>query len=122
MQSPAVDLVVRAVTDTGAVQRLGAEDTPEAVAVIVTTGGNHLLGSEDLPAAPGAGAQGPVTRYRGRVQRHRLGPGLLPVADLVAVETVDVLRPVGEVSCVQLMSALGTGETFLGTAGSQERT
>ena len=111
--SPAVNLVVRSVTDTGAVQRLGAEDTPEAVAVIVTAGSHHLLCGEHFPPAPGTGSQGPVTRYGGRVQRHRLGLGFLPVKNLVAVETVDVIRPIGKVSCVQLVFALSTGETFL---------
>ena len=110
---PAVDLVVRAVTDTGAVQRLGAEDTPEAVAVIVTAGGHHLLCSEHFPPAPRAGSQGAVARYGGRVQRHRLGLGFLPVTDLVAVEAVDVLRAIGKVRGVQLVFALSTGETFL---------
>ena len=111
--SPAVNLVVRSVTDTGAVQRLGAEDTPEAVAVIVTTGSHHLLGGEHFAPTPGAGPQGAVTRYGGRVQRHRLGLGFLPVTDLVAVETVDVIRAIGKVSGVQLVFALSTGETFL---------
>ena len=110
---PAVDLVVWPVTDTGAVQRLGAEDTPEAVAVIVTAGRHHLLCSEHFPPAPRAGSQGAVARYGGRVQRHRLGLGFLPVTNLVAVETVDVIRAIGKVSGVQLVFALSTGETFL---------
>ena len=111
--SPAVNLVVRSVTDTGAVQRLGAEDTPEAVAVIVTASSHHLLCSEHFPPAPGAGSQGAVARDGGRVQRHRLGLGFLPVTNLVAVETVDVIRSIGEVSCVKLVFTLSAGETFL---------
>ena len=66
---PAVNLVVGSVTDTGAVQRLGAEDTPEAVAVIVTAGGHHLLCSEHFPPAPGA-ARGLVISQYGRGVYH----------------------------------------------------
>ena len=118
--SPAVNLVVRSVTDTGAVQRLGAEDTPEAVAVIVTAGSHHLLCGEHFPPAPGAGSQGAVARDGGRVQRHRLGLGFLPVTNLVAVETVDVIRAIGEISGVKLVFALSTGETFLREGSTRE--
>ena len=83
------------------------------MAVIVTTGSHHLLGGEHFAPTPGAGPQGAVPRDGGRVQRHRLGLGFLPVTNLVAVETVDVIRSIGEVSCVKLVFALSTGEAFL---------
>ena len=51
---PAVNLVIRTITHTGAVQWLAAQNTSEAVTVIIPTGSHHLLSSKHLASAPGA--------------------------------------------------------------------
>ena len=79
--------------------------------MVVTTGCHHLLGAEDLAAAPGAGAQLCLAHDGSGVQGHRLGLGLLPVDQLIAVHAVDlVVRPVSEVGRVHLVLALDAGE------------
>ena len=75
--NPAVDLVIRPVTHTGAVQGLGAQHAAEAVAVVEPTSGDHLLCGKHFTSAPGTATYVPIAGNRSGVQWHGLGLGFL---------------------------------------------